>query len=138
MKRKYQYWLASILIMLGVAITIVWWNDHRHVTVEFSTVPASSLEIVLNVPRVETQPGTTQRLIYLVYNPDAQAQRLLVNLQVEPKEAEDWLRIFQTDCRKWVLIKPGETIQLETVFTVVPSLLRTPSYVTLRSIFQTL
>ncbi|MFN8439515.1 MAG: cytochrome c oxidase assembly protein [Caldilineaceae bacterium] len=130
--------LASVLFVLGIAVALGWWNANRRVTVEFPVVANSSLEIALNASQIETQPGTTQRLIYRVTNPNAQPQRLIVNLQYEPKEAEDWLRIFQTDCRKWILIKPGETVQLETVFTVVPSLLRIPSHATLRSIFQTL
>lgn len=138
MIRKHPYWLGAVLIVLGMAGITLWRSAHRQVTVEFPIVAVPSLTIAVNALQIETLPGVTQRLVYRVTNPDTQPQRLIVNLQVEPEEAEDWLRIFQTDCRKWVLIKPGETIQLDTVFAVVPSLIGTPSHVTVRSVFQTL
>lgn len=138
MRRTYRYGLAAFLSLLAVGVVFYLVSAKQLITVAFPIVTTPTLQIAVNHAHIETEPGVTQRLVYRVTNPNTQPQRLLIKLEYEPEEAEEQLRIFETDCRKWILIQPGETLELETVFALLPAGFGSAKHLTLRSIFQTL
>ena len=136
MNRRYLLFFAGIVLIALLGAGVILFSARTAVAVHFTSESDQPLEIAISQPDIIIDPGVTQRVIYRVTNPGSEPRNVIANLEYEPASAEFQVRVFQTDCGKWTLINPGQTVEFETVFSILPAGPFGSEKITLRHQFQ--
>ena len=136
MSRKYLYFFAGIVLLALIGAGVVIFSSRTAVAVSFTSVTDQTLEIGMSEQSMSVDPGVTERVIYKVTNPGTEPLNVIANLEYEPASAEFQVRVFQTDCGKWTVVNPGQTIEFETIFSLLPSGPFGSDKITMRHVFK--
>ncbi len=137
MNRRYLVLFLTIAIVALLGAGVVIFSARSPVVVNFVSESLDyPLDIAISQPAMTLLPGETQRVIYRVTNPDDEAHNVIADLEYGPANGEFQVRIFQTDCGQWTMINPGETVEFETVFSVLPAGPFGQDEITLRHVFK--
>ena len=135
MKRRYLLFFVTIVIVALIGVGVMIFSARKTVTLNFTSENDQPLEIAISQSEMTAAPGDTKRVIYSVKNPGSEPRNVIATLEYEPASAEFQVRLFQTDCGKWTVVNPGETVQFETVFSILPAGPFGSDQITLRHVF---
>lgn len=135
MKRRYLIFFGVIVLLALIGAGVIVFSSRTTVAINFTSKTDQPLEIAINEPEMSAAPGDTKRVIYSVKNPGSEPRNVIATLEYEPTSAEFQVRLFQTDCGKWTLINPGQTVEFETVFSILPAGPFGSDQITLRHVF---
>ena len=135
MIRWYLIFFVAVLLLALSCVGVSGFSSRDMVAIHFTAENDQPLEIAINEPEMKASPGDTKRVIYRVKNPGTEPRNVIATLEYEPPSAEFQVRLFQTDCGKWTLINPGETVEFETVFSILPAGPFGSDQITLRHVF---